>query len=133
MSDWAPGDLALCLTTAPIYDCRCGCVHGGKASPPRGSIRGVVRVEYDPDGCELLLVVGAEASALSRRFRKIRPLSDEEAQQFVADLKVGKPAKVDPVPQPLNHGGDDHANRDRFAPVRSISFHDQTTSPEAQA
>jgi hypothetical protein len=103
--DWAPGDLALCV--------RGGHISGppGGSMPQRGRIYPVERVSresfWNADGTAEadIGLWSAEFPANDAghhvwwhgRFRKIRPLTDEETAAFTADLRdcLRTPAKQD--------------------------------------
>lgn len=88
MSGWAPGDRALC-------------VREPSARYWRGPAVGSVSVVTVVDLLSTTWLRFAEFQASyagrpnrwsdARRFRKIRPLSEEETREFVADLQDGKP------------------------------------------
>lgn len=87
--DWAPGDLALCVRAeAPL-------IAGGVyivasvivAKPP-----------YSDAGQIGLFLTAVKLPSLSgaanaSRFRKIRPLTDEERDEFLADIKTPEPVQ----------------------------------------
>lgn len=91
--DWQIGDLALCVKNGQWYDADGGCEHYG--IPIRSgmvlSVRRVGQAIGHP--CKALWLEGVEdrvspAGFGSIRFRKIRPLTDEEREAFEADLRV---------------------------------------------
>jgi hypothetical protein len=88
--DWAPGDLALCVRETT----------GSIPSTWEPSVGGVYRVVEISDGAtagEIVLDLAEdpdrndEAGWEADAFRKIKPLSDEERDEFLADLRT--PAK----------------------------------------
>lgn len=92
MADWAPGDLALCVKR-----------DGGGRQQLRwiepGRVEIVAQVITHPTWPALGLSFESTPCWLSfydsRCFTKIHPLTDEEAAEFVADLKRGKPVPVE--------------------------------------
>jgi hypothetical protein len=99
MSDWAPGDLAVCVTRDPFV-CEHGCTHGGMATPALGVVKEVVAVRLEimdwgriagqPCGClDMVFADGSHGNVV--RFRKIRPDKHEECEpEFVTLLKRSK-------------------------------------------
>lgn len=88
--DWKPGDLALCVDA------------GWNAVLRKGAVYTVERIVIGNDptcydhgevGLGLVGVVihSASGCANTKRFRKIRPLKDEERDSFLADLKLPAP------------------------------------------
>jgi hypothetical protein len=90
--DWKPGDLALCVRSGrSAYD------------PTRpGGVYTVERTLLDGDGVLCLALKNSPNKGpdynghIAARFRKIKPLTDEEREQFTADLNtpVKGPAHV---------------------------------------
>jgi hypothetical protein len=88
MSNWEPGDLALCTRPGKlVHRGRTGkrCIHGGLGAPPLGSVREVLRVElaltdlgrpFDC-GCEVLVLAGGK-QGVAMRFVKVTPGADVE-------------------------------------------------------
>lgn len=94
--DWQVGDLALCVDDTP-----CGIFPGSEGGVHKGSIYLVEAVQrlrdiYRRECTGLQLdrhnpthpVTGATGFHNAIRFVKIRPLSDEERDSFLADLRV---------------------------------------------
>lgn len=85
--DWKPGDLALCVDDSDHPD---DVQTGWNAI--KGAIYTVSAVEIWPCGTYLHLAedpVPYDDSAWDAiRFRKIHPLTDEEREGFLADLKL---------------------------------------------
>jgi hypothetical protein len=92
--DWKPGELALCVREGVIW---CGplTAHTGEYAPQKGYCGEVVSTapsmmfdgEPCPSGCMDLVFADGRAG-LSQRFRRIPPLTDEERDEFLADLNV---------------------------------------------
>jgi hypothetical protein len=95
-ADWQPGDLALCVKVGAPKQ-RVGYVSGHAKIRPGG----IYVVEHVVSWFGVFgLVIQNHHSAhptrawLSEGFRKIPPLTDEEREQFAADLNVREPAHV---------------------------------------
>ena len=96
MTDWAVGDLALCVDDGIIM-CR-GIVHGGMNAPKRGAILRVSEITAglyagnppSPCGC-LTIHFSGSLMAAHIRLRKILPDKHEPCEaEFVTLLKRGK-------------------------------------------
>jgi hypothetical protein len=102
-ADWQPGDLALCVNAGAMNG------HGafGAKVLRGGAIYTVVWIVppalFADGSYEIGLVLAEVANPdpantdgdfSPQRFRKIRPLTDEEREQFAADLNVREPAHV---------------------------------------
>lgn len=93
MSDWQKGNLALCVNDR-VIDPR---------NPHNNSLRnirqGAVYVVAGLTHCGLILEEAwsshPSGGYCRDRFRKIRPLSNEETREFIADLQDGKPVPVE--------------------------------------
>ena len=87
--DWAAGDLALCINDAacPYY--------GSHPAKRRGRIYLVVEA-LPRDGLRFDGIDSGSPSGgfWAGDFRKIEPLTDEEREQFAADLNVREPANA---------------------------------------
>lgn len=83
--DWQVGDLALCVDDGPIH---CGFMnHDGSDAKRRGQIGLVASIRMIAAcGCSKSLIFDDGKTGLAIRYRKIRPLSDEERDSFLADL-----------------------------------------------
>lgn len=87
--DWQVGDLALCVSHGPDPQDWAADTGG----PAIGSVHIVTAVQWypadrwNPEGVYLDFSE-FEDSFNSKGFRKIRPLSDEERDSFLADLRV---------------------------------------------
>lgn len=81
--DWAPGDLALCVNGEQNWICehpvRTGCVYTVATA-----FMTMCGVGLTLEEVEHPMAKGYRAS----RFRKINPLTDEERDEFLADLNV---------------------------------------------
>lgn len=94
--DWQVGDLALCVTDGRVQ-CGCGRFHANRHAPcSAGQVLEVTDVtaasaiseRSAAGGCHCATLVCATGVAgLAIRFRKIRPLSDEERDSFEAELR----------------------------------------------
>ena len=93
--DWKPGDLALCVRVG-LIECEFS-IHTGKDAPPPGSVEEVVAVGLARDtfgphvgrpcGC-VDLTFASGKGAVGQRCRKINPLTDEEREEAMRDLKL---------------------------------------------
>lgn len=85
--DWAPGDLALCVTKAPIS---CGrMIHGGQNAPASGAVRTVMRIgRHHTSWCGCISLWFDDGSnGLAKRFRKIEPhIPDAEDAETIYQL-----------------------------------------------
>jgi hypothetical protein len=99
MDDWQKGDLALCVNDAPNP------FYGGRSTVARGRVYTVEAVsERRPHSLFgmtrglLLSGIRSKVSALGsfaeQRFRKIKPLTDEEREQFAAEMNTREPANA---------------------------------------
>ncbi len=90
--DWKPGDLALCVSRNPAYP---PAVEWGSLFMVQEVWQGVLNLNTGVLGkCFDLVGVtrwGDNCAYDPRRFRKIKPLTDEEREQFAADLNVREP------------------------------------------
>lgn len=101
MSNWEPGDLALCVKTGKLSHLSPNgvrCTHGGGLVPPRGSVRTVVRIEQARTdrgtvfSCGCLNLVFADGSlGAALRFTKVTPGTDVQA--FEEPRRVPVPAR----------------------------------------
>lgn len=95
--DWKPGDLALCVRGG--INSRAGRVYTVDDVIRPGEIRFAPDLQCTLLWNELCLVfaelpiIGRNACGASR-FRKINPLSDEEREQFAADLNTREPTNA---------------------------------------
>lgn len=100
MDDWQVGDLALCVSFGPDAKHWLGTPGG----PALGSIHVVDDLDYDEDGLWLHFSEWPEDGFFCLAFRKIRPLTDEERDSFLADLDepITPARRVAPVGAALN-------------------------------
>lgn len=94
--DWKPGDLALCVLGGPArcFQGRLENTHGTQTA--RGALYTVRKVSpspYLPDALGVF-VDGIDGGWFPDRFRKIKPLTDEEREQFTANLNTREPANA---------------------------------------
>lgn len=93
--DWQVDDLALCVKRGVWRD-KAGTPHNGLARS--GGIYTVRRVGFSTSWQERVLWFTDfpgdkwEDSYCACRFRKIKPLTKEEREQFFADLNIREPA-----------------------------------------
>ena len=90
MSDWQPGDLALCVAHGPdAADWA-----EGDGGPTLGSVHTVERAEWfaadywNPAGVYLSFAEFPDSDFNALGFRKIKPLSDTEREEALRDLKA---------------------------------------------
>jgi hypothetical protein len=103
MSDWQPGDLALCVKQG-LVACECGREYTGQLAPPVGSVAevvGIMRCDDDvicgwSEPCAApVLLLDSGKGGLAVRFRKIRPHTPDAEDAETIRLLTGKP-----VPEP---------------------------------
>lgn len=100
MSDWQPGDLALCVNDRPM-EVACGCAlpHIGSPAIVAGRVY-EVRALCAGDavapgwGCTCTALLFENAAGIVQRFRKLQPLTTIERKAAEEDLRVLRPAKV---------------------------------------